>query len=63
METLGLMCMMKLRHGNEFDSAPGSSWRLTFVFALMPWLRKYGLMTRPELIRKGGNDDNGAISL
>jgi len=40
-ERLGVMYMMKLRHGNRFGSQAGSTWRLLFVFALMPWLRKY----------------------
>jgi len=33
--------MMKLRYGERFATQAGSIWRLLFVFALMPWLRKY----------------------
>ena len=32
---------MKLRYGDEFGRSSGSTWRLLFVFALMPWLRRY----------------------
>ena len=43
LDILGLMYMLKLRHKNNFGSEAGSAWRLLFVFALMPWLRKYRL--------------------
>ena len=36
--------MMKLRHGDNFGRVSGSIWRLLFVFALMPWLRKYRII-------------------
>ena len=39
-ETLGLMYLMKLRHRERFGSPSGSAWRLLFVAALMPWLKK-----------------------
>ena len=39
-ELLGLMYLMKLRHKENFGSAGGSAWRLLFVTALMPWLKK-----------------------
>lgn len=48
-ERLGSMYMMKLRHGDGFAKTSGSVWRLLFVFALMPWLRKYRVLARPEL--------------
>jgi hypothetical protein len=48
-ERLGSMYMMKLRHGDDFAKTSGSVWRLLFVFALMPWLRKYRILARPEL--------------
>jgi septal ring factor EnvC (AmiA/AmiB activator) len=35
------MYMMKLRHGDRFGDAVGTSWRLLFVYALFPWIRKY----------------------
>jgi len=34
---------MKLRHGGDFGKLSGSIWRLLFVFALMPWMRRYRL--------------------
>ena len=40
--------MMKFRHGENFGRASGSTWRLLFVFALMPWLRKYRIIENNE---------------
>ncbi|KAL9190376.1 hypothetical protein ACHAXT_007587 [Thalassiosira profunda] len=40
LERLGLMYMMKLRH-DDFGNKAGSCWRLLFVYALCPWMRKY----------------------
>mmetsp|Transcript_3330 Transcript_3330/g.3675 ORF Transcript_3330/g.3675 Transcript_3330/m.3675 type:complete len:162 (-) Transcript_3330:128-613(-) len=40
-ELLGTMYMMKLRHKGNFGKTSGSMWRLLFVVALMPWLKKY----------------------
>ena len=48
-ERLGVMYMMKLRHGNKFCTESGSAWRLIFVFALMPWLRKYRILGTNDL--------------
>ena len=31
---------MKLRHKDNFGSPTGTAWRLLFVAALMPWLKK-----------------------
>mmetsp|Transcript_11241 Transcript_11241/g.13739 ORF Transcript_11241/g.13739 Transcript_11241/m.13739 type:complete len:1052 (-) Transcript_11241:209-3364(-) len=42
-ERIGFMYLMKLRHGGDFGKLSGSIWRLLFVFALMPWMRKYRL--------------------
>ena len=39
-ERLGMMYLMKLKHGKKFANRAGSHWRLLFVFALMPHLRK-----------------------
>jgi len=47
-ERLGMMYMMKLKHGNKFGNRSSSTWRLLFVFALMPWLRKYRILSESE---------------
>lgn len=49
-ERLGVMYMMKLKHGAKFGKKAGSIWRLLFVFALMPWLRKYRIAGNVESI-------------
>lgn len=47
MELLGLMYLMKLKHGKAFGTNAGSTWRLIFVSALMPWLSKYRIYKNP----------------
>lgn len=47
-ERIGVIYMMKLKHGKAFGSLAGTSWRILFVHTLMPWLRKYR-------IRSGGD--------
>ena len=37
---MGVMYMMKMRHDN-FGKHAGTCWRLLFVYALLPWMRKY----------------------
>jgi len=49
-ERLGLMYIMKLRHGNNFGNRAGSIWRLLFVLALMPWLRKYRISSGENIL-------------
>ena len=45
-ELLSAMYLMKLQYGNKFATRAGSTWRLIFVTALMPWVMKYRVMTR-----------------
>jgi len=45
-DLLGVMYLMKLRYGEHFGSRAGSTWRLIFVYALMPWLHKYRVLTK-----------------
>lgn len=40
-ERLGVMYMLKLRYDDDFGTRAGSYWRLLFVYALLPWMRKY----------------------
>ena len=44
------MYMIKLRH-DKFGNYAGTCWRLLFVYALVPWMRKYR-----------SNEDNLGIS-
>ncbi len=39
-----MMYMMKLKHGDQFGKKSSSTWRLLFVFILMPWLQKYRII-------------------
>ena len=39
-ERLGVMYMLALRY-NDFGSYACTRWRLLFVYALLPWMRKY----------------------
>ena len=55
---LGLMYLLKLRHGDDFCTTTGSSWRLIFVYVLMPWLSKYRAMRRAV---HGYEDDSASI--
>jgi hypothetical protein len=48
-EALGTMYLMKLRYAEDFGKNSGTCWRLVFVYALMPWLHKYRVLTRPKL--------------
>jgi hypothetical protein len=43
MERLGVIYLLKLRYGDQFGNRAGGQWRLIFVIALMPWLRRYRL--------------------
>ncbi len=52
-ELLGMMYMMKLKHKDNFGKKSASTWRLLFVFALMPWLQKYRIVDADD---KAGGD-------
>jgi hypothetical protein len=52
MERLAVIYLLKLRYGDDFATRAGGAWRLLFVMALMPWLRRYRLDDGPE----GGED-------
>ena len=61
-EQLGLMYLMKLRYAKHFGNRAGSCWRLIFVYALMPWLHKYRVQTRPDrgtIVSQAGSDGGG----
>ena len=62
-ETLGVMYLLKLRHGDNFCSLAGSCWRLIFVYVLMPWLSKYRAMRRPQVLPAEDETSNGAVPL
>lgn len=44
LELMGVMYLMKLRYGEHFGNRAGSTWRLIFVYALMPWLSTYRIL-------------------
>jgi hypothetical protein len=47
-ERLGMIYLMKVKHGDKFGKRSSSTWRLLFVFALMPWLQKYRIHHEKE---------------
>jgi len=47
-ERLAVIYMLKLRYGEQFGQRAGGQWRLIFVMALMPWLRRYRLDDGPS---------------
>ena len=49
-ELLGTMYLMKLRYSHTFGQTAGSCWRLLFVYSLMPWLQKYRIRTRSNMM-------------
>lgn len=51
-ETLGTMYLYKLRYNDSFCTVAGSTWRLVFLFVLMPWLSKYRAMRRPQVVEE-----------
>jgi hypothetical protein len=58
MERLAVIYLLKLRYGDGFATRAGGAWRLIFVMALMPWLRRYRLDDGPPVGGGGGNDVN-----
>ena len=59
-ETLGVMYLLKLRHGNNFCTLAGSCRRLIFVYVLMPWLSKYRATRRPQVVAEDDETSNDA---
>ena len=43
-ERFGQLCLVKLRNPEACGSRAGAVWRLLFVLAVMPWLRKYRVL-------------------
>merc|ERR1719291_1079106 len=61
-ELLGAMYMMRLQFGKQFATRAGSSWRLLFVTALMPWVSKYRVVTRRKIDVDDDILDTGLIA-
>lgn len=51
LDRLGLIYMLKLKHGKRLISKAGSCWRLLFTLVLFPWLRSHRVKT--NLIENG----------
>jgi len=51
-ETSGKIFLMKLRYRERFINRAGYWYRLLFALTLLPWLRKYRVMARPELLEE-----------
>mmetsp|Transcript_24281 Transcript_24281/g.45209 ORF Transcript_24281/g.45209 Transcript_24281/m.45209 type:complete len:1056 (+) Transcript_24281:78-3245(+) len=49
LDTLSVMYLYKLRYRDSFGSKAGSSWRLLFVYALMPWMHKYRIQVENDM--------------
>lgn len=63
-ERLATIYILKLRHGGDFGSRAGGAWRLIFVMAMMPWLRRFRLdegSGSPSLEK--GVDDEGETTV
>ncbi|CAB9521768.1 unknown protein [Seminavis robusta] len=58
-EQIGVVYLMKLRHGSRFGQRAGTCWRLIFVHALLPWLHKYRVMTRSRQLSIEDSDEDG----
>jgi hypothetical protein len=61
MELLGVIYMMKLRHGAQFGNRAGSCWRLIFVHAMLPWLQTFRIMARPDMVGGGRVNEMTAV--
>lgn len=48
-ERLGAMYLMKVRYGDDFSTRAGAMWRVLFVLAMFPWLRKYRFPPSPKV--------------
>jgi hypothetical protein len=55
------MYLLKVRYGKEFASTAGSVWRVIFVVALFPWLRKYRFPQYPNITEEFGMLESGEM--
>jgi hypothetical protein len=75
LERLGVMYMLKLKYGKAFATRAGSCWRLLFVMAFMPWLRRYRVRFTGDalerelakieagIIEEATNSDDGSVDI
>jgi len=61
-DRLGLVFMLKLKHGPNFGGTANQRWRMLFTYTMMPWLRKY-LLAKDVLVEETlRRDELAAVS-
>jgi hypothetical protein len=49
-ELFGMLCLLKLRHREQFGSRANACWRLLYVLSIMPWMKKYRVRSSSDPI-------------
>mmetsp|Transcript_18634 Transcript_18634/g.35444 ORF Transcript_18634/g.35444 Transcript_18634/m.35444 type:complete len:1067 (-) Transcript_18634:77-3277(-) len=62
-EALGSFYLTKLRYGNKYCTRAGSTWRLIFVYALMPWMQKHRIAGQLEDNKQDVEGGDSSVSV